>query len=362
MLETTGKYGMMVRHHIRKGTEMWYGELRETIPIWLETLKDEETGLYRLSHSAFDKYSVDATSLAMDVKWMLDLPICQCEWDYLARCQHCDGLIEEEREPDSSEPRAREMSATYLGFQVAGLALATGVKSLYPFSFYDKFLGDKLIEDYLESMPWDTKPMGAGNMIDHGVMMMRYNVLLGQQEYRPIISNMWRWLRNQTHFAMGLWGNPDAQGLNGLVQAGYHIIRVGFPLRYLNSKEVIDTILQSWSESFLTDACFDLDHACLLERVESLNPNYRKFDIWKMAHDMLESIKDCNLRDDGAFSFNNFQAIKNHNRYEVTPGNTESDLVGTVLYMEAIYRLCLLLRQAPPWRSSATHGIKEDGG
>lgn len=209
-------------------------------------------------------------------------------------------------------------------------------------------------------MPWDTKPMGAGNMVDHGVTMMRYNVFCEYGEYIDIINDMWVWLAKRAHFATGLWGNPDAQGLNGLVQAGYHIVRAGYPARWLNCEGVIDTILESWNESLLTDACFDLDHAFLLERVTNHFYRYRiyrQFDVWKMAHDMLASIKDCNLRDDGAFSFNNFHAIKNHNRYDVTPGVTESDLVGTVLYMEAIYRLSKLLRLEPPWRSSATHGI-----
>ena len=61
----------------------------------------------------------------------------------------------------------------------------------------------------------------------------------------------------------------------------------------------------------------------------------------------------------GAFSFKANNSITNHNRYNVTPGFCESDLVGTVFYLETILRINNILGLDSNWKSSATHGVKK---
>ena len=60
---------------------------------------------------------------------------------------------------------------------------------------------------------------------------------------------------------------------------------------------------------------------------------------------------------DGGFSFTSDGTIKNHYGYNVTTGNFESDMVGTVFYMETLFRMLLILGEKPNWKSSITHGV-----
>ena len=96
-------------------------------------------------------------------------------------------------------------------------------------------------------MPWDRAPMGAGNMCDHGITMMRMNIKMGYEEYQDIIDNMYEWFEENQDKNTGLWGKLDAQGKNGLVQAGYHLMRGSY---FYDKKEIkyIEKIIDTTEE------------------------------------------------------------------------------------------------------------------
>jgi hypothetical protein len=352
---------------------MWYENLLLTVPPWLESLRGKGTGRFRLSRSAFHACSIDATALALDLSLMLGLPVGNLEDSLLFFDENQDPETGFFHEPffrealDFSVERILEMSGTYFGYQISAVLSAMGETAKYPFDFYRQLLPKGSMTAYMsERMPWDTAPMGAGNMVDHGATMVRANIERGQEEYREVLEEMYQWLDTHQDPDTGLWGNREVQGLNGIVQAGYHITRGTYftderPLKRL--EKIIDTALESIAETPCFQAgrgegCTDMDHFVLLERILSLSGGYRRDEVVAVASGRLEELKAMK-NDDGGFSFEAGNAITNHNRYDVTPGRAESDLVGTVFYMETIHRICRICGLPVLWQSSASHGTPD---
>lgn len=351
----------------------WWQGLRSRVENWLPTVRSDRDGLFKLSRQAYHAYSIDATSLAIDLHLMLGI-----EYPGLRQAlEFFDAQQEEEtgfyhepfvHELDLSIDRILEMSGTYFGYQVSAVLMALGEAPKYPYRFYEQFLPIHAIERYMdERMPWSRAPMGAGNMVDHGATMMRANIKFGDTRYQEVLDRMYKWLDVHQDPNTGFWGSETAQGKNGLVQAGYHIMR-GMHFsddRAPNHLErIIDTTLASLNECgiFLDgcgEGCHDMDHFVVLERMLRFINGYREKDIRAVCERRLKQIQ-CLHREDGGFSFEASGSITNHNRYQVTPGYQESDLVGTVFYLETIYRLMLVLGLQPEWLSSSTHGVKND--
>jgi hypothetical protein len=349
---------------------MWSQGVQERVKKWLPTIYSDQPGLYRLSCHAFHSYSVDATSLAIDLHRMLgiDPPHIEASLDFFnAKQEEPTGFYHEPfvHELDLSVDRILEMSGTYLGYQVAAVLIVLGKAPKYPYRFYEQLLPVGAIERYMSvNMPWNVAPMGAGNMIDHGATMMRANIQFYNECYKDVLDRMYKWLDEHQNKDTGLWGLESAQGKNGLVQGGYHIMRgmYFYDNRSPNYPErITDTALASLKECtmFLAgtgEGCHDMDHFVVLERMLRYTNGYRKADILLACERRLEQLQYMH-REDGGFSFEAQGSITNHNRYDVTPGYSESDLAGTVFYLETIYRMLCVLGIQPSWSSSATHGV-----
>jgi hypothetical protein len=351
--------------------DAWYLNLKTQVAGWLPAVATERPGLYRMSHQALHPWSVDATSLAIDLHLMLGLPLenLQESLAFLdSRQEETTGFYQEEfaDELDPSVPRILEMSGTYFGYQVSAVLQAINRAPKFPFRFYEPFLVSGAIERYMaENMPWGRAPMGAGNMVDHGATMMRANARFFDPRYAQVIERMYAWLTELQNPQTGYWGDIAPQGRNGLVQAGYHIMRglyfhddraPAYPER------IVDTTLASLAEcAVFTDGqgegCHDMDHFVVLERLLRFTNGYREADIRAACTRRLEQLA-CMHRPDGGFSFEAGGSIRNHNRYDVTQGLPESDLVGTVFYLETLLRIFAVLGLPCAWSASVTHGVK----
>jgi len=328
-------------------------------------------GKYKLSQNAFHRHSIDATSLALDLKYMLNLPqdTLNESLEYFNQHQEKEtGFFHESfvDELDYSIDRIKEMSGTYLGYQVSAILLEFEVTPKYYFKFYEQFLKGKDIKEYMSNfMPWNRAPMGAGNMCDHGITMMRMNIKMGYEEYQEVIDKMYEWFEENQDKNTGLWGNLETQGRNGLVQAGYHLMRGSYfydkkEIKYI--EKIIDTTIDSIKEcpilkEGIGEGCHDMDHFVILERGLYVTNGYRENEIKSIASQRLEQL-EVMQKNDGGFSFEANNSITNHNRYDVTPGLSESDLVGTVFYLETILRINKILGEEVKWKSSATHGVR----
>ena len=61
---------------------------------------------------------------------------------------------------------------------------------------------------------------------------------------------------------------------------------------------------------------------------------------------------------DEGFSFKTNNSVKVHNYYNVSPGYPESDMQGTVFYLQTILSILRILEEVPEqiWKDSVTHG------
>jgi len=353
--------------------DKWWSSIRSSVRSWLPKISSSTTGLYKLSSNAFHPYSVDATSLALDLYQMLGIVPTEKEMAFSffdTQQEEATGFYHEAHvhELDKRVGRILEMSGTYFGYQVAAVLMAYNRKPKYPYRFYEQFLPSGAIERYMtENMPWKMAPMGAGNMVDHGATMMRANIFSGDIRYQEVLERMYFWLDNNQNPESGLWGAKSAQGNNGLVQGGYHLMR-GLYFQddrapaYL--EKITDTTLDSIAECSVFcdgegEGCHDMDHFVILERMLHFTNGYRELDIRNACAKRLGQLESM-CCSDGAFSFEAKGSITNHNRYEVTPGMKESDLVGTVFYLETLYRILTVLGYTVSCNSSITHGVTNE--
>ncbi|MGM9514208.1 hypothetical protein ACS5PK_08140 [Roseateles sp. DB2] len=348
----------------------WWEGLEQRVAAWLPAVQSQQhAGCYRLAREAFHPRSIDATSLALDLRLMLGQPAAlPGALDFFDSCQDpVTGFYHEphREELDASVPRIHEMSGTYFGYQVGAVLLALGRAPRHPFAFYEALRPSGRLERYMaENMPWDRAPMGAGNMCDHGATMMRANARFFDSAWSEMLQRMRDWLDAHQNPATGLWGSEAPQGKNGLVQAGYHLMRgLHFhddapPAR---CERITDTTLASLQECGVFqdgqgEGCHDMDHFVVLERMLRYTNGYREADIRAACERRLHQLRHLH-REDGAFSFESRGSITNHNRHEVTAGLAQSDLVGTVFFMETLLRQLRVLGLPVAWRSSVTHGV-----
>lgn len=348
----------------------WWQGLTVRAGAWFSGLPCPQAGQWPLAAQALHPWSVDATSLALDLAQMLALPVpAAAAFAALDGQQDATtGFFHEPHAPelDGTVPRIHEMSGTYLGYQVAAVMLAAGRAPKHRFAFYDPLMLAGRLEQYMaENMPWDRAPMGAGNMCDHAATMLRANARFFDRGALEAVRRMRRWLDAHQDTATGLWGAEAAQGKNGLVQAGYHLMR---GLHFFDDKppawceRITDTTLASLAECAVFaqgqgEGCHDMDHFVVLERMLHFTNGYRQADIRSVCARRIEQLQ-CLHRADGGFSFEAAGSITNHNRHEVTGGQYQSDLVGTVFFLETLLRQCRALGLPVAWRPSVTHGVR----
>lgn len=353
-------------------------ELQQKVAKWLESMEFKgEYGRFKMCTHAYKPYSLDASSLAADLAHMLRIPLTTEEKLNQERFfdSHQDestGFFHEKfykKELNEMKiPRVVEMSGTYLGFQVGGAYKAIDAKPKREFIFYREYIQKEEIKEYMDKKyPWKISPWGAGGMVDSVSTMLRLNIEMGFDEYQEALDAMFEWLDSHQDPTTGFWGNVSAQGINGLINGGYHIMRGTYlwhNKKYNYPERMIDTILKDLKENPIFNeksghGCQDLDHFFLLEKIHNIIPDYRREEIKELSLKRLKIILEIMRKNDGAFSFEANNAAKSHNYYDVSPGYSESDMQGTVFYLQAILSILRILNenQKNVWRGSITHGI-----
>lgn len=348
--------------------------LKKEIYDWLVKMHVDNTEYYRMCKHAYHDDLLDATSLAYDLFNMLGYDVTeqikQKRKETIDSYQMGgDGFFYEIGAPDILEncgiERAVEMHGNYLTFQVIGAYKAIQKYPKREISFYDKYIFD--IEKYLTvNCPWNRSPWGAGGMVDNLGTILKCNIDMGAKKYNRIVDEIIEWLNRNQDEETGLWLNKNnKQGINGLVNGGYHLMRGTFFLygRPFNMPEkIIDTIIQDiqTNENFHDNkahGCNDLDHFFLLQKCHELVPMYRRKEIISIAKHRKEVILDLVRCRDGGFSFWGDSAVKVHNYFKVSPGIKESDMQGTVFYLQTLISINKILSESNEGlRESLTHG------
>lgn len=349
-------------------------KLIDEIYEWLIRMRANNEEYYKMCEHAYHNNLLDATSLAYDLSYMLGQEITEQvkkkRKEILDSYQvGDDGFFYEIGAQNifknSSIERVLEMHGNYLTFQVLGAYRAIQKFPNKKISFYDKNISD--IEQYLAvNCPWDRSPWGAGGMVDNLGTILKCNIDMGFEQYSSTVDEIIDWLNRNQDEKTGLWLNKEnRQGINGLVNGGYHLMRGTFFLfnRPFNMPErIIDTIIEDicTNEIFHDNkahGCNDLDHFFLLQRCHELAPDYRRDEILSIAKHRKQIIMNLVRCKDGGFSFWGDSAVKVHNYLEVSPGFKESDMQGTVFYLQTLISINKMLDEDNEGlKESLTHG------
>jgi hypothetical protein len=324
---------------------------------------------YKIAMNSFFGESLDATTMALDLKYMMDGTVpTQSEIDFINKHQEpSSGLYQELATHRINEGNYRnlEMSAVYLTYHVSMLFLKFDIKPLYDFLYLKDFVSQKFVDYFMEEfVPWNSSTMGSGNIIDHYVSALRV-LARSRPEFCVAIEAIYQHLESIESIDHGFYGNIKAQGLNGLVQGGYHLLRGTYfydklPVSKVEKK--IDTLIDSYTnlsgaifKNGQGEGCHDMDHFLLLQKLHSFS-DYRAPEIKLIAEERLNQIVSSRTQGISGFAFNLSHSIQNHNRYDVTNGEVQGDLVGTVFYLQTIKSLADILGEQVNWRDSVIHG------
>lgn len=347
-----------------------------SLPRWLHSMKDSEFYTYRMCASSYHSRSCDAHTLACDLLQMLGsapseaaLNQLRVELDRYQTGQ--EGFFFElfatEELKNHTEKRVLEMHGNYLTFQACGAYRGLGLKLRKVVTFYDQFIQGKGLRAYLsENLPWNKSPWGAGGMVDNLCTIFHMNIELGRAEYEEQIEIIFKWLNENQSPVTGLWGSIDTQGINGIINGGYHLMRGSYflyvrPIQY--PEKIIDTIIDNINSHPLfkdttAHGCHDLDHFYLLERCHQRCQTYRVAEIRAIAEKRLSALLNLIPCSDGGLSFEAENAVKSHNYISVSPGIKEGDMQGAVFYLQTFISLARILRLNVCFKEqqSSTHG------
>ena len=348
-------------------------ELKLSIISWLELVQFNDAFTFKMSSNAFDNINLDASTLAYDIYNMIGVNFSEQQKkkaiEFMGSCQNqADGFFYElnvkEKLKIHPNKRAVEMSANYLTFQVIGALKVFNALPKYKISFYDKFIENKGIKHYLDNnCSWVDSPWGSGGMVDNLSTILDCNIRMGYKEYAPILKEVFEWLDENQSSKHGMWGSIDTQGVNGLINGAYHAMRGTYFLQNRSFKyqeNIVDNIIKNIQnyEKFNGNAegCHDLDHFFLLQKCSEIVPNYRIQEIKDIGKERLSEIMKLVYCEDGAFSFEATKCLYSHAWIDISNGLKESDMLGTLFYLQTIISIYKILNIDINLNESRTHG------
>jgi hypothetical protein len=222
--------------------------------------------------------------------------------------------------------------------QAGAALLGVGSTPFYPVSRIP--MSPTAVLKYLDGLPWDSDPWGAGSQCSHLAFFLKLNAdVLNQheplQELLPVIL---KYLDDLQDFGTGSWfrGKPP---LYQQVNAAMKVLTIyrlfGQPFRW--PEQLIDLCL-TVSEN--VDACHSVDVLFVLHEC-AVYTTHRRDEIRLFAEKMLTRIQHHH-KSDGAFSFFPDYANTSYYGVPISQGLAESDVHGTHLLVWAI-TLCASL-------------------
>jgi hypothetical protein len=358
---------------IKMNYDAFIKKIEISLPEWLNKMETQPLK-YKMCANAFDLYCLDAITLAYDIRQMINMGLNEYQKDAAKKIldeyqANDNGFFLEQNQQKKLEnvkiDRVTEMHSNYITFQTIGAYKAINRKPNNKISFYDQFIYNKGISDYLyNNCPWKISPWGAGGMVDNLGTILSMNITLGSTEYISVIDTIFEWLNKNQSDETGLWGSTEVQGINGIINGGYHLMRgtfFTFDKPFYKADKIIDSILFDLDhhEKFKTGeafGCQDIDHFFLLEKCSARLKDYRRKEIMAACEKRIKQLIETISCDDGGFSFEARNAVKKHNYIDVSPGNKESDMLGTLFYLQTFISIFNIINQSNPFNSSKTHG------
>lgn len=349
-------------------------DIVNNLRIWVEKQRVNGTLYYKMCTHAKIERLADSTSLAYDLLNMIGLSFTEDEKciakHILDEFQHGDGFFYEnnigEFFKNSNIDRVEEMHANYLTFQMIGAYRVLGFLPPRKIEFYDQFIESASISKYLSNnCPWIRSPWGAGGMVDNLGTILKCNIDIGYLEYKDIVEEVFIWLEKHQDSKTGLWGDISVQGINGIINGGYHLMRGTYFLYnrdFKYGKQIIDTILEDLKLNMIFDdkhahGCNDLDHFYLLFKCVEKYPDYRRDEVIDTVMRRLKVLPQLICCDDGGLSFLGESSVVTHNYIHVSEGKKEGDMQGSVFYLQTFKSMLDIIGQDNIIHASKTHAV-----
>ena len=192
----------------------------------------------------------------------------------------------------------------------------------FPQSFKDINL---LLDSYDWSKPWSAGAQFSGLCVFANAQAV---------EYKECSNNLVDFIDSKVNSEDGCYydgGQPNfSQLINGSMKVITGLDWLGVPIHY--PKKIIDACL---SKNPLQSGCDLVDYVYVLYR-SSLQTDYRKIEIVKYLDKILDFIFSHYYQDQGGFSYNIGSSQKLYYGVEISKGNDQPDIHGTVLLTWAL--------------------------
>ncbi|GEM_PF-2611939 len=329
-------------------------------------------GQFKLCAHAYAEAELSATNVALELWRMLDLPLSagdrRLAIQQLQQGQHPESglMLDPSWEARLKDPASTRMHVVGDSFftRCAACALWAWDAAL-PFPV--AYLADMPVDELPTAIRWGRGGHDPFSTGDLGVLLYHNERLQvpGASALRRVFLSE---LAAQQDVRTGLWlnGNPE-EALTPSINFSFHSItysynQCGLPLP--RAEQIIDSCLQacrderfySWEHGY---ACNDLDLALMFYSA-SLNCSHRQEEVMDWARERLPMILAVQ-KPDGGFSFYHERAMDQHAQVAISPGEAESDLWGTLMYLGCIRMMSLLAypELQVPWGVARVHLLRE---
>lgn len=354
------------------------GDVCRKAQIFLRARQVEGTpfGHFNLCASAYAADELSGATTGIELWKMLRLPVDEKDLsaahDYLSSLQMESGLLHDPawggRVLDAYPGLSGAGDSFFTRSAIAALK-AWGLRLERPILY----LREQPIEAILAQIKFDRgghDPYSIGDL----AVLIDHNAALGVAGAEALQDGFLQIIRARQDMASGLWVEPMEERSRIHAEDGPwtpHINRTFHTIKFTYNEQnaplphadrMIDYCLRakddadyySWETGY---ACNELDLPLVLYSA-SRWVEHRREEIAQWARERLPMILS-NQKPDGGFSFSHEAAQDRHFMLEISPGNREGDLWGTVMYLGAIKMMTHLGYPGVdvPWDFSRVHAV-----
>ncbi len=346
--------------------------IKEHVTSWLRKrcVVGKPFGVFQLCANAFSQDGeLNASTGALELWVMLGLPLSDNERksaiQVLKAYQNRDsGLVTDpswKSRQLGADSREADRGDTFFTMTSSSALKALGSRFDYPIRYLSEMTPEALINK-TRITTGAHNPFAIGDFGE----LVRLNVQLGVTDASRQWERLMSYLVDIQDTQTGLW--PRGQTYPPYVphiNRSFHLMRTtwnGISYPYARADRMIDTCLSAADDPQFYDwthgyACNDLDLAVMLYSASRWT-TYRTEDVSAWARHRLPLVLEVQ-KDDGGFSFFHDAAMRDHAGIAMSPGHSESDTWGTLMYMGTIKMMVELGYDtvSVPWTYSQVHCV-----
>jgi hypothetical protein len=345
--------------------------LRREVGDWVmaQRTPGQTFGHFSLCRHSLVPSELNAGTGAIELWVMLGLPLEDRERleaiDYIRSHQNRQtGLVSDSSWANRQLAQNKDQllkGDTFFTMTAASTLKALGSHFRHPIAYLADLSPEQLIMS-TKLIVGSHQPFSIG---DYGTLIFTNRMLRvpnAESQWKAVGDQLERWQDATT----GLWGNgPIRPPYTPYVNLAFHLLRTTWNVErraYPYADRIVDTCLAAandeayydWTRGF---ACNDLDLAVMLYSAAQWT-DHRKEEVVRWARCRLPMLLRVQQADSG-FSFYHTKAMTEHGGLRMSPGYSEGDMWGTLMYMGTIKMMVELgypdIRV--PWSFSQVHAV-----